>query len=325
MHHLLRKLLTGSAILMALSSTGCIKKILLNGQLAGTRKASTAISTISDYEVANAIAFNGLGKFEGMHYLAPENQDGLFMLTKGWASTGFAFIEDQMERAYDLHGEESELYLYHKARAVAAYSRAIYYGTKLLDLRNPGYEEARKNTASMRSWLQNFTDPAADVPNLIWTGQAWLARTNLQKDEPMVVADLFVGYEIIRHAVELDDTYAYGLGRTLLGAYHARSAMAELHLSKENFERSMKISEDKALLTKFNYAAKYLCVSPLPDVAKKLGRGDRAKDKALYIKTLTDIVEAGDVLPEQRLQNTIAKRRAKRYLGAERIASCGFD
>ncbi|MFP6684174.1 MAG: hypothetical protein VB934_05650, partial [Polyangiaceae bacterium] len=61
------------------------------------------------------------------------------------------------------------------------------------------------------------------------------------------------------------------------------------------------------------------------DVAKKLGRGDRAKDKALYIKTLTDIVEAGDVLPEQRLQNTIAKRRAKRYLGADRIESCGFD
>ncbi len=263
MHHVFRKLLTASAILMALSSTGCIKKILLNGQIAGTRKASAAISTISDYEVANTVAFNGLGKFEGMHYLGPDNQDALFMLTKGWASAGFAFIEDQMERAYDLHGEDSELYLYHKARAVAAYSRAVYYGTKLLDMRNPGYEAARKNTGSLRSWLQKFTDAKVDVPNLIWTGQAWLARTNLKKDDPMVVADLYVGYEFLRRAVELDDTYAHGLGRTLLGAYHARSAMAELDLSKENFERSIEISEGKALLTKFNYAAKYLCTAPM--------------------------------------------------------------
>jgi hypothetical protein len=310
---------------MALSSTGCIKKVLLNGQIAGTRKGSAAINTISDYEVANAIAFAGLGKLEGMHYLAPDNQDALFMLAKGWAGAGFGFIEDQMERAYDLHGEDSELFAYHKARAVAAYSRSIYYGSKVLDMRNPGFEAAKKNTASLRAWLANFNDIAIDVPNLIWTGQAWLSRTNLLKDDPMVVADLYVGYELIRRAVELDDTYNWGLGRTMLGAYHARSAMAELDLSKENFDRSLEISKGNALLTKFNYAVKYLCTMPIPEVAKKLGREDRAKDKAAYIKTLTEVIEAGDVLPEQRLQNTIAKRRARRYLAAERMAACGFD
>jgi hypothetical protein len=36
------------------------------------------------------------------------------------------------------------------------------------------------------------------------------------------------------------------------------------------------------------------------------------------------VVEAPDGLPEQRLHNTIAKRRARRYLGKSRLAACGF-
>jgi hypothetical protein len=30
------------------------------------------------------------------------------------------------------------------------------------------------------------------------------------------------------------------------------------------------------------------------------------------------------VLPEQRLENTIAKRKARRYLGTPRLKRCGF-
>ena len=47
-------------------------------------------------------------------------------------------------------------------------------------------------------------------------------------------------------------------------------------------------------------------------------------DKENYVKTLNEVVEAGDVFPEQRLTNTIAKRSAKRYLGKERMKDCGF-
>jgi predicted RNA-binding Zn-ribbon protein involved in translation (DUF1610 family) len=47
-------------------------------------------------------------------------------------------------------------------------------------------------------------------------------------------------------------------------------------------------------------------------------------DKENYVKTLTEVLEAGDTMPEQRLQNTIAKRRAKRYMGKERLKACGF-
>ncbi len=294
--------------LLALASGGCLKKMLLDGQIESTRKGAVAVNTFSDWEVALRVASAGVAKFEGMHYLAPYNEDALFLLTKGWAGLAFGFIEDEMEQAQDQHGEDSELAEYHQARAVAAYVRAIYYGTKLLDMRNEGFEAAKKNAETMRKWLQGFTDEE-DAVYLFWTGQAWISRVNLLKDQPEVVADLFIAYEMIKRSVELDPNYNYGTGHTILGAYHARSAMAELEDSKKHFEAALKINGGKALLTKFNYAAKYYCAKV---------------DKANYVKLLTEVVEAGDVLPEQRLQNTIAKRRARRYLSKERMANCGF-
>jgi hypothetical protein len=42
-----------------------------------------------------------------------------------------------------------------------------------------------------------------------------------------------------------------------------------------------------------------------------------AGDSELFRELLEEVVEAGDVLPEARLSNAIARRRAQRYL--ERI------
>ena len=74
----------GLAALFALSQTGCIKEMILNGQIEATRKAADAIDTLNDYEAAGPIAWNGIAQFEGMHFLAPDNEDALFMLVKGW-------------------------------------------------------------------------------------------------------------------------------------------------------------------------------------------------------------------------------------------------
>src|SRR5580693_7611442 len=89
---------------LGLGSTGCIKQIILDGQIEGTRKASAAIEGFSDYEVAQTAAYAGATQFEGMHYLAPTNEDALFMLTRTWTSLTFAFIEDKLEQAEDTEG-----------------------------------------------------------------------------------------------------------------------------------------------------------------------------------------------------------------------------
>jgi tetratricopeptide (TPR) repeat protein len=293
---------------LALGNTGCIKKILLDGQIEGTRKASDGVDTLSDYEVANATAFAGLGQFEGMHYLAPDNEDGLFLLTKGWGASTFAFIEDQLEQAEDAEGQDSPQFLYQQARTRAGYERAIYYGLKLLELRHPGFVAASKNSDTMKAWLANFADPQRDAGNLFWTGYAWMSKTNILQAEPAVVGELFIGVAMIERAVELDENYMNGAGHIILGAYHARP-MGEMDEAKRHFDKALQINGGRILMTKLNYAAKYYCMKA---------------DKGNYERLLNEVLEAGDVFPEQRLSNVIAKRRAKRYLSKSRERNCGF-
>ena len=298
--------LTGA---LSAGSSGCIKTMLLEGQIESTRLASTAIDTLHDFEVAQTVAFSGLAQFEGMHYLAPDNEDALFMLTKGWAASTFGFIEDQMEHAEDTEGLDSPGYLYHQARARAGYDRAIYFGVTLLETKHEGFKEATKNDQTIRAWLKQFDDPEEDTQNLFWTAYAWMSKTNAVKEDPSVVADLFVGVAIMERAVELDPTFMSGSGHTALGSYHARSAMAELDEAKKHFDKAMELGQGKFLMTKVQYAAKYYCLKA---------------DQKNYERLLTEVLQAGDVMPEARLSNAIAKRKAKRYLGKERVKLCGF-
>jgi TRAP transporter T-component len=295
---------------LGLANTGCIKKMLVDGQIESTRKGGTAFNTISDWEVARRAASAGIAQFEGMHYLAPYNTNAMLLLTKGWSGLGFGFIEDEMEQAQDKYGEDSEMAEYHKQRAVAAYSRSIFYGTKLLETKAPGFEAAKRNVATMQEWLENFDDPEEDTENLFWFGQAWMSRVNMMKDDPSYVAELYVGVEVMKRSMQLNPKWNWGAAHGVLGAYHARTAMAELDDAKTHFDKAIAISEGKSLLIKVNMAARYHCAKA---------------DKESYTKVLTGVLEAGDPLPEQRLQNTIAKRRARRLLAKWRMEACGFQ
>src|SRR6185369_15791711 len=105
---------------------------------------------------------------------------------------------------------------------------------------------------------------------------------------------------LVERSLELDESLAYAAGHAALGAYHARTAMAELDTSYKHFVRAIELTRGQALLPKFTMARTYFCMKA---------------DRVSYEKTLKEIVDAPDSLPEQRLQNTIAKRRARRYLG----------
>ncbi len=297
-------------LLAALGTTnsGCIKKALLDGQIKGTRQGSAAVNTLHDYEIARSIAQAGVGQLEGMHKLAPDNTDALFMLTRAWAGVSYGFTEDDYERAYE--AGDDVMAEYHIMRARAGYERAIHYGLELLAHHADGFDQARRNQETMRDWLvKNFTDKD-QAEDLLWVGYAWVGHVAASKEIPEVVGELYVGVEMIKRSVELDDTLENGMGHTILGAYHARTAMAELDKSKEEFDKALAINGGKFLATKLNLAVRYYCFKG---------------DKDNYVKTLNDILAAGDTLPEARLPNVIAKRRARRYLGNKIWQEeCGF-
>lgn len=303
----MRKLLP-LAIAVALSSTGCIKAMLTNGQIEATRQASSVFDTIGDYELARSAAQTGLVQFEGMHKLAPDNEDALFMLTQSWVGYGFAFVEDDMEAAQDAGNDE--LAEYHKRRARMAYDRAVFYGLELLGHTDKGFEANHKNKDILKAWLtKNFTDKE-DAENLFWTAYAWMARVNIEKDDPAMVADLFVGVAMMERAMELDPSYNHWNGQVAMAAYHARAAIAEPEEARKLFEMILQKTERKDLMVQFTYAQTYACVAP---------------NRELYEKLLKEVLDAGDTDPEQRLENALAKRRARRYQGKPRLEACGFD
>jgi len=294
--------------LFGIFGTGCLKSILTDGQISATREASSSFNTIGDYELARNAASAGVVQFEGMHTLAPDNKDALFLLLKGWVGYGFAFPEDDFEAATDAGDEE--LAEYHKKRTRMAYERAIFYGAELLKAKDAGFDAAKKNDGTLRAWLEQTFTSKDQAETLFWLGYGWLARVNIAKDDPVLVADLFVGVALLDRSIKLDPAVMHYGAQTAIAAYHARSAVAELDQSKPQFEEVLAKTQGKTLVVQLNYASRYACL-----------KGDRA----LYEKLLHEVLAAEDPDPEQRLTNTVAKRRAKRYLGKQRMADCGFD
>jgi hypothetical protein len=294
---------------LALSTTGCLKKILIDGQLRSTRQGSDAVSTVQDFEVGRSIATASLGQLEGLYGLAPNNPDGLFMLTKAWSGSASGFFEDDYELA--LEKKDDNLAEFNLTRMKAGFARARYYAVKMLTLNTSGFEEAKRNNETIRAWLvKNYTHKS-EAEDLLWAGAAWLGEVQAGSDNPAIVSELYVGYNIVLRSVELDPEVSWGLGDTLLGAYHARTAMAELDDSKKHFDRALQINGGKYLLTKFYMAKRYYCFKT---------------DKKAWERTMKEIAEAGDPLPEARLQNAIAKRKARRYMQHADVfqEDCGF-
>ncbi|MBX7097930.1 MAG: TRAP transporter TatT component family protein [Myxococcaceae bacterium] len=293
------------ALVAALGLSGCLDRMILDGTLKSTRDASKAFDTLSDLEVAKEGAGSSLVQLEGMQTLAPDNEDGLFLLVQGWTGYASAFIEDAWERAVDAGDDDGETL--HAGRAEQAYARAVHFGTLLLEQKRPGFAAAQKNADTMAAYLKGFGKE--DAETLLWVGAAWLSRGGVAAEKPEVVADLFVGVALLERSVELEPTLAYGLGLSALGAYHARAPDAELGQAKALFEQALSLTHRQALTVQLMYAQAWAC---------------NAHDEAQYRALLKEVVDAGDVLPAQRLENTIARKKALRYLGAPRLARCGF-
>jgi tetratricopeptide (TPR) repeat protein len=298
---------------LVLGSTGCIEQMLTNGEIESTRRASDAFDTIGDYELALSGTQAGLVQFEGMHALAPDNADALFLLVKGWTGYGYGFLEDQMEAAED--AGDADLADYHRKRARMAYDRAVFYGLRGLARKAAGFEEARKSAPTLAKWLADHFVAKEDAEFLFWTGNAWASRVDLMQGDdaegPGFVADLYVGVAMLERAMALDPGLEHFGVLMALGAYHARSNLAELDQARLLFETALAKTEWKSLIVPYVYATKYACM-----------RGDGV----LYRDLLDRVLSAEDPDPQQRLTNAIAKRRAKRWLGKHRAKdACGID
>lgn len=291
---------------LALLSTGCIETLLTNGEIASTRQAAAAFDTLGDFELAKASTQAGLAQFEGMHRIAPDNTDALFMLVQGWAGYAWGFVEDDMEEA-ELRGDEGAA-AYHKKRAKMAYDRAVFYGLELLSHTDKGFDQAKKNDATMGAWLKEHFTTNDDGENLFWVAYAWMSRVSLLQGDPEMVADLYIGVDMMQRAYEIEPTYYASSPTVAMAAYHGRSPDAEVKDARALFERALVATKRGALAVQLTYA-QFACTMA---------------DRKLYEALVDEILGADDPDPNQRLNNTLAKRRASRMKSPRKTGDCGF-
>lgn len=286
----------------AIGLGGCAK-FAANSTVGVMNRASPALQSFADPALAEATLPYSITQMEGLLLVVPGRTDLRVNLMRALGSFGFGFMEERMEVAE--RADDEERIEYYRNRASIAYVRAKEIGFETLTLEEDGDGGARgairRGIDGWKSYLQRFDD-REQVGMVFWLGYAWARHINLNKNDPEVLADLPFAIALFERALELDPTYMNYAPCAAMAAYYARAAPSlggEPERSREFFERAINGTQ-RHFLTYLVLEARAYAVM--------------IQDRALYRRLLEEVINAGDVMPEQRLANQIAKGRARRYL-----------
>ncbi len=244
----------------------------------------TALQEEVDPELAkNALPAN-LKMMEGFLKEDENNSDILMRLSEGFCSYSFSFIEDtNPDRAADLYLRGKN----YAQRALGVETGIENIGELNLDQFNLKIEKMGKE----------------NVPSLFWLGQCWGGWLMLSLDNPRAFVAISKVESLMKRVLELDAAYHYAGPHLFLGAFYGgRSKMlgGDPEKSRFHFEKSLALTANRFLLSRVLYAKTYAV---------------QVQDKKLFAEQLNAVINSsGNILPEQRLANEVAKQKAKRLM-----------
>jgi hypothetical protein len=288
-----------AAPLAVLLSLGCDTTRLAANSTAGVfERAAPAVEGYWDYRTAGDAMPANLMQLEGLARVVPENDAILMQLIKVYVAYAYGWIEDRAEDlqlAGDLEAAELE-----RVRARQMYLRARDVGKHAISLDHDGLESAlSEGLEGFEAYLDREFEDSDEAPILFWTGYAWGSFINLSLNDISAVSDLGYAKALVARSVELDPTYFNSAGLTFLGVASSVELSGDLDAARALFERALTQTERHSLIVQVNMARFYAV---------------RTQDRELYVTLLQEVLDAGNVNPQARLNNEIAKRRAKRYL-----------
>ncbi len=285
------------ALVLAVASGCDFTRMAANSSSWIIERAAPAFEQYFDYDLAGAAAPGNIVQLEGMLRIIPENEIVLLQLTRAYVGYAYGWVEDQAEE-YDLAGR-ADIAQRLRDRARYLYMRARDLGVHLLVVHDDGMEEAMKaGLPAFERWLDEEFTEREDAAVLLWAGYAWGSYIKSAVENLTVLEALPFVKAIVQRSVELDPDYYHAAGMSFLASMAASGRYADLDESKRLFDEALERTDRRALGVLLNMAHTYA-------VAKR--------DRALYLSLLREVLEAGDTLPEARLANLIAKRRAARY------------
>lgn len=243
--------------------------------------------------VGDAIPF-GLKTYESLLAESPEHRGLLLAAASGFAQYAYAYVQDEADRldSTDL-ARAREL----RARARRLYLRARDYALRGLEIAHPGFADMLRR--DRRVALEKTTKE--DVPFLYWAGASWTGALTAAKDDLDLVADLPAAGDLVKRVLVLDEGFASGAAHEFMISYEGarpeamggRPAWARAH-----YFRALEISRGLR-------ASVHLALAETVSIREQNLREFRR----LIAAALAVDPEAA---PDQRLANTIARRRALR-------------
>jgi len=265
--------------------------------------AAPQFNTLADLEFAEAAVPANLITMESVWRVTPHNTDVLIELAQGYAGAGYAFYEDHVERA--MQGDDEIVTEQWRARTREAYLRGRVFGMLLMNERRPteGGPMAvyARGLEPWRAYLQRFSG-AEDAPALFWTANAWLSWIQQSLDDPNALLDLPFAVALMERVRTLDAGFYHGGVHAFFGLYYSatpRELGGRPDDARREFETALQMTQRRLLIYQLYYARSYAVMM---------------QDRGLFRRLLREVIDAGDVYPEERLTNQVAKRRAIRYL-----------
>jgi predicted anti-sigma-YlaC factor YlaD len=250
--------------------------------------------------VAAAVPF-GLKTIEALLAETPKHDGLLQAAASGFTQYGYAFVQAEADfvEAKDL-ARATAL----RARARKLYSRALRYGLRGLEVRHPGFAEGLRDDGLREKTLAAATK--ADVPLLYWTGAAWGAAIASAKNDSDLAADLPAVEALMTRARALDPDWGDGAIHDFFISWEGgrpAAAGASPARAREAFDRSVATSGGRR-------AAPFVSYAETVAVANQ----DRREFTALLEQALA--IDP-DAVPDQRLANRIAQKRARWLLARQ--------
>lgn len=281
-------------VLVAL--TGCsVRGLAVSGLADALAQSAEVYARDDDPElVRDALPF-ALKTVEGLLLEEPENETLLLTACSGFTQYANAFIESEARALEDVdYSRALEL----RERAFRMYLRARDYGLRLLELRHAGLGP-RLRTEPYAA-VQGLR--ADDTAAAFWTGAAWGGAVSTGLERPEVIADLDAVRALLGRVLELDEDFGGGAAHEAMIAIEAlpETMGGSVAEARDHFRRAVELTEGRS-------AGPFVSLA----VSVALPAQDRDEFEELLHRALA--VDR-DGVPELRLANTLAQRRARALL-----------
>ncbi len=261
--------------------TGCFQHIAVNSIGGILDNGFVAINEEQDLKLAEQSIASDLKLLDALIKTDPGNEKFLLLASEGYSSYALGFVEDDSVE-----------------RARLFYLRGRDYGRRVLEHTGLFADSSVRNLDAFRRSLRKLSKD--DVPAVFWTALGWGSYISWSLTDPSALADLPKVEAMMQFVADHDSTFFYGGAYFFLGTIAGSKPTmlgGDPELSRTLFERCLKINEGKFLMTYLYYAKSYAV---------------QMQDQELFTRCLTTIDSTSiDALPDARLSNAIAKRKAR--------------